>query len=101
MTYQNRNLEEIATLFNRLNVVYKDKLELEFQSQVGLPVSSSVTVQVYKPVKMVKIVLNQLDMCNNVFSKVANHAYESSPSTFIIIFLSRTVLVFFFFGKLI
>lgn len=80
MINENRNLEEIATLFNRLNIVYKDKLELEFQSQVGLPVSSSVTVQIYKPLKNVKIVLNQLDMYSNVFTKVADYASKSPPS---------------------
>lgn len=79
MINENRNLEEIATLFNRLNLVYKDKLELEFQSQVGLPVSSSVTVQIYKPLKTVKIVLNQLDMYSNVFSRFADYAYKSTP----------------------
>lgn len=86
MLGENRNLEEIAQLFNRLNLVYKDKLELERQSQVGLPVSSSVTVQVYKPLTDMKIVFNQLDMYSNVFTGVADHTYKSScQSTSIII----------------
>ncbi len=80
---ENRKLDEIAQIFNRLNVVYKDKLELELQNHVGQPVSSSVTVQVYKPLTNMKILLNQSDMYKNVFTKIADHAYKSSQSTII------------------
>lgn len=59
---------------------------MERQSQVGLPVSSSITIQVYKPLTDMKIVFNQLDMYSNVFIGVADHAYKSScPSTSIVI----------------
>lgn len=78
MLYQQPNLEEIAQLFNRLNIVYKDKLEMEMQNYIGLPVSSSITVQVYKPMTNMKIVLNQSDMYSNVFTKIADHAFKSS-----------------------
>ncbi|KAK7582636.1 hypothetical protein V9T40_014081 [Parthenolecanium corni] len=78
MLSENKNLEEIAQLFNRLNLVYKDKLELERQSQVGLPVSSSITIQVYKPLTDMKIAFNQLDMYSNVFTGVADYTYKSS-----------------------
>lgn len=75
---EQRNLEEIAQLFNRLNIVYKDKLEIEIRNHVGLPVSSSITVQVYKPVTNMKIVLNQSDVYSNVFTKVADHISKTS-----------------------
>lgn len=77
------DLEEVAQLFNRLNLVYKDKLEMEIQNHMGLPVSSSITVQVYKPLTNMKTVLNQSDMYSNVFIKIADHAYKTTQSMYV------------------
>lgn len=75
------DLEEVAQLFNRLNLVYKDKLEMEIQNHMGLPVSSSITVQVYKPLTNMKTILNQSDMYSNVFIKIADHAYKATQKS--------------------
>lgn len=77
------DLEEVAQLFNRLNLVYKDKLEMEIQNHMGLPVSSSITVQVYKPLTNMKTILNQSDMYSNVFIKIADHAYKATQSMYV------------------
>lgn len=91
-----KDLEQISRIFNRLNIVYKDKLEMEIQNHVGLPVSSSITVQVYKPLTNMKITLNQSDMYSNVFTKIIDHMYKSSTQSMVYHLIKLLLILFVF-----
>lgn len=77
----NCNLEEIGNMFDHLNAVYRNYLEVKMQSQIGLPVSSPEPTQSEQDATT-KIIIDQSDMYTNVLSKLADHMNDTSSKRY-------------------
>ncbi|KAK7791013.1 hypothetical protein R5R35_007906 [Gryllus longicercus] len=82
-TEKNRGyLVVISELFDHLNDVYRSFLEVEMQSQMGMPASSGLSVSPAKPTVPVapkaSVVIDQADLYTHVFSHFADYKDEEN-----------------------
>ena len=68
-------------MFDHLNAVYRNYLELKMQSQIGLPVSSPEPAPTEQDATTTKVIIDQSDMYTNVLSKLADHMNDTSSKS--------------------
>lgn len=66
-----KHLEYIGKIFNRLNIAYRSKLELDLNSRIsGVRQPNSVVLQPFRPWIPLKVILDQSDVYSHVLSKI-------------------------------